>query len=245
MSIDWWSLGLQSINIAVLVWLLGRFFWRPVAGMIETRRKAAESTLAEAEASRAEASSALADIEATRAGFAAERDAVLAAAQEQAEKATAARRAEDDSVAATREMAARAAVAQDRAEAEAEWSRGAVTLATEMAGRLAARLEGSAVRAAFLDWLLQGIRAQPESVRKAAAAEGSALEATTATPLDTAEQDHHRKMISEALGGRPEITFTVDPDLIAGIELRSQHLEVGNSWRADLARMQKELAHGG
>ena len=34
MTIDWWTLGLQTVNVIALVWLLGRFFWRPLAGMI-------------------------------------------------------------------------------------------------------------------------------------------------------------------------------------------------------------------
>jgi len=29
MTIDWWTLGLQTVNVAILVWLLQRFFWRP------------------------------------------------------------------------------------------------------------------------------------------------------------------------------------------------------------------------
>ncbi|MBC7577978.1 MAG: F0F1 ATP synthase subunit delta [Tardiphaga sp.] len=243
MSIDWWSLGLQTINVAVLVWLLGRFFWRPVAAMIAQRREAVEATLKEAADSQAKAKAALADIEKTRIGFTTERDAILAAARDQAEKDSRARLAEEASAAAAREAAAKAAMAKDRQDAEKAWSQSAATLATEMAGRLAARLDGAAVRAAFLEWLLQGIRAQPEAMRLAAVAEAS-LEATTATELDAAEQGHCRAAIGEALAGHPDITFTVDPALIAGIELRGQHLEVGNSWRADLARIGKELAHG-
>lgn len=244
MTIDWWTLGIQTVNITILVWLLGRFFWRPVAAMIEQRRITAETTLKEAEASRTKAVAALAEIEQTRAGFAAERDAILAAAQEDAARANTARLAEEATAAAAREAAARAAIAKERAEAEAAWARSAASLATEIAGRLAARLDGAAVRAAFLDWLLQGLRALPEPVRQAAAAEDASLVATTATPLDSAEQDRCRALIGEALGARPEISFMVDPALVAGFELRGPHLEVTNSWHADLARIQKELAHG-
>lgn len=39
MTIDWATLGIETVNIAVLVWLLGRFFWRPVSGIIEARRQ--------------------------------------------------------------------------------------------------------------------------------------------------------------------------------------------------------------
>ena len=36
MSIDWVTLGLQAVNVAILIWILARFFWRPLAAMIET-----------------------------------------------------------------------------------------------------------------------------------------------------------------------------------------------------------------
>ena len=42
MSIDWWTLGLQTVNIVILVWLLQRFFWAPIAGMLVERRAAAQ-----------------------------------------------------------------------------------------------------------------------------------------------------------------------------------------------------------
>ena len=90
MTIDWWALGIQAVNVLILIWLLGRFFWRPVAAMIEQRRAAAQSMLAEAEAKSKQATAALADIEQTRTGFADEREAILAAAHEAAERTQAA-----------------------------------------------------------------------------------------------------------------------------------------------------------
>ena len=50
MSFDLWTLGFQAVNVLVLVWLLHRFFWKPVAGMIVTRQTAAATLLEEAEA---------------------------------------------------------------------------------------------------------------------------------------------------------------------------------------------------
>ena len=81
MTIDWWTIGIQTVNVVILMWLLGKFFWRPVAGMIDQRRIAAQKTLAEADAKRGAAIAALADIEKTRAGFAREREAILGAAR--------------------------------------------------------------------------------------------------------------------------------------------------------------------
>ncbi|MFZ2871513.1 MAG: F0F1 ATP synthase subunit alpha, partial [Zavarzinia sp.] len=77
MTIDWWTLGLQAVNVTVLIWLMARFFWRPLAAIIEARQTAAATILTEAEARRAEAAAEAAKIAEARAGIAAERDAIL------------------------------------------------------------------------------------------------------------------------------------------------------------------------
>jgi F-type H+-transporting ATPase subunit b len=243
MTIDWWTLGIQTVNVVILIWLLGRFFWRPVAAMIEQRRATAQRILAEAEAKCNEATAALAEIELTRSGFAQEREAILAAAHEAAERARAARLEEVEKEAASREAAARAAAGKESEAADKACAARASRLAVEIAQRLAARLEGPAVRAAFLEWLLEEIRTLPEPARQAAAADGVALEAISATPLEPADQEHYRELIGEAFGARPQIVFKADPALIAGLELHGPHLVVSNSWRADLSRILADLTH--
>jgi F-type H+-transporting ATPase subunit b len=243
MTIDWWTLGIQTVNVVILVWLLGRFFWRPVAAMIEHRRAAAQHTLAEAEAKRTEATAALAEIERTRAGFAHEREAILAAAHESAERARAARLEEAAKEAASLQVAAKAAIEKEKEAADEAWAERASRLAVEIAERLAARLDGPAVRATFLDWLLKEIRTLPDSARQAVAANGVGLEAISATPLDPADQERYRELIGEAFGAHPQIAFKADPVLIAGLELHGPHLVVSNSWRADLTQILADLTH--
>jgi F-type H+-transporting ATPase subunit b len=243
MTFDWWTLGIQAVNVIILVWLLGRFFWRPVAAMIEQRRAAARTILAEAEAKRSQATTALAEIERTRAGFAKEREAILAAAHEAAERARATRLEEVEKEAASLEAAARAAIEQEKEATDKAWAERATRLAVEIAKRLAARLDGSAVRAAFLDWLLTEIRALPDPARQAVAADGVTLEAISATPLDPADQERYRGLIGEAFGSHPQVAFKTDPSLIGGLELHGPHLVVNNSWRADLAKILADLTH--
>src|ERR1700722_13352918 len=95
MTLNWWTLGIQTVNVVILIWLLGRFFWRPVAAMIEQRRAAAQRIVAEAEAKRREAPAAcLAEAEqearsleaATRATIEKERQAVDKAWAERASR---------------------------------------------------------------------------------------------------------------------------------------------------------------
>lgn len=243
MTIDWWTLGFQAVNVLVLIWLLGRFFWRPVAAMIAERRDTAQKTLADADAKRAEAAAALADIAKTRASLVEERDAILRTAQETAEQAKAARLREAADQAAALEVAAKAAIARSQDAAENAWIERASRLAVDIAQRLAARLDGPEVATTFLNWLLKEIHNLPDAARQAVVASGATLEASTASPLAPAEQQRYRKLIGEAFGAELPILFKVDPDLIAGLELRGPHLIITNSWRADLTKILGDLAH--
>jgi F-type H+-transporting ATPase subunit b len=243
MTIDWWTLGLQTVNIAVLVWLLKYFFWAPIAGVIARRRADAQKASTDAQAARDEARNALADIARTSAGFAAERDKILADARAEAERAAAAILSQAAGKAAALVEAAKAGVAKDADAATRAWASRSSDLAVDIAKRLAARLDGPAVHALFLDWALAAIRALPASTRRATTGSGLALEAISATPLDPAEQKRATALIEDAFGAPVGIAFRADPGLIAGFEIRGEHLVVSNSWRADLTRILAELAH--
>jgi F-type H+-transporting ATPase subunit b len=243
MTIDWWTLGIQAVNVIILIWLLARFFWRPVAAMIEQRRATAQKLLTEAETTRNQAMDAIAEIERTRAGFDKERAAIIAAAREAAEQARIAMLAAATKEAVTLEASAKTAIEKERDAAEAAWIGRANLLAVEIARRLVARFNGPVISDAFLGWLLQEIRELPENVRDAVAADGVVLEAVSATPIEPTDQERYRKLIGEVFGGGPQIDFKVDAALIAGLELRGPHLVVANSWRADLAKILADLAH--
>jgi F-type H+-transporting ATPase subunit b len=167
----------------------------------------------------------------------------LAAAHEAAEQTRTARLDEAAKEAASLEADAKAAIEKEKALAGKVWADRASRLSIEIAERLAARLDGPAVRAAFLSWLLKEIRALPDPVREAVAADGVAFEAISATPLAPADQERYRERIGEAFGAHPQIVFKADPALIAGLELHGPHLVVSNSWRADLTQILAELTH--
>jgi F-type H+-transporting ATPase subunit b len=243
MTLSWWTLGLQTVNVVILIWLLGRFFWRPVAAMIEQRRATAQRIVAEAEAKRSEATAALTEIERTRAGFARERETILTQAHEAAERERVTRLTEVEKEARSLEDAMKTTIAKEKQAVDKAWAERASRLAVDIAERLAARLDGPAVRAAFLDWLVKEIRALPTSARQAAAAEGVTLEATSATALLPADQDRYREEIGAAFGVHPQIVFKADSALIAGLELQGPNFVVSNSWRADLTKILSGLTH--
>jgi F-type H+-transporting ATPase subunit b len=55
MLVDWFTVGAQTLNFLILVWLLKRFLYRPILDAIDTREKKIAATLASADTQKAEA----------------------------------------------------------------------------------------------------------------------------------------------------------------------------------------------
>src|SRR5512142_2341945 len=97
MHVDWWTLALQTVNVLILVWLLARFFFRPITAIVASRQDEARKILADADAARqrAEATQATADkARAEMARLLGEATHEAAAARAAAEAAAGRRRAE-------------------------------------------------------------------------------------------------------------------------------------------------------
>lgn len=241
MTIDWWTLGLEAVNVAVLMWLLARFFWRPLAGMVEQRRIAAAKELTDAAAKRAEADKVLAEITDARAGLAKEREAMLVAAAGEADKEHAARLAEATKEIEALRTAAHSAIARQKVEAGKAWREQAAKLAVDIAGRLTGRLDRTALTDCFLEGVVQGLQQLPEPQSRGLASQ--ALQLVSAHSLGPDEQSRCRARLVAALGSDPNLSFDVDPALIAGLALHGPNLVIANNWRADLDRILMDLSH--
>jgi len=77
MQIDWWTLGLQTLNVLVLLWILNRFLFRPVAEMIAKRQATVAQSLEEAQAAQAEAAAERDKAQAVTARLAGAQDELL------------------------------------------------------------------------------------------------------------------------------------------------------------------------
>jgi F-type H+-transporting ATPase subunit b len=240
MRIDWWTLGLQTINVLVLVWILSRFLFRPVVAIIEERRAATAKVLDDAEAARRQAVAARQDAEAEAARIVGARDEKLRLAAVEAETqraaAIAAARAEVEQLKAAAEAEMRAARASEAAAASDRAARLAVDIADKLLKRLpdAARVDG------FVDGLAEALASLPAASRDRIDA-GGKPRLTAARALDAREAQSCRDALAKALGRPLEFTIATDPDLIAGLELETPHAMIRNSFRGDLARVVEEL----
>lgn len=244
MTIDWWTMALQTINALVLIFILSRFLFRPVAGMIAARKAEAQAMLTDAAAARATAESAQQAMAEEAAALEADRAARRAAAakEAEAEKAAmlAAARSEADGVveAGKRAVEAMQAQAEDKASARAS------ELALEIAARLMDRLPAEARVAGFVDGLAEAAASLPENVRAGIVAAGEPLALKAPRALTRHEATLCKSRLAEAFGGAVTLKVEVVPELIAGLELEAQHASVRNSLRADLARIAGELKRG-
>jgi F-type H+-transporting ATPase subunit b len=244
MRIDWWTLALQTFNVLVLVWILTRFFFRPVANMVARRREEANMLLSDAAEARREAVDARADVEKMRAGVAEERDQLIMDAQQAA-------RTEKDKLVtqASQEIAklrseAEATMVHEKTAMEQEIIAHASELAVGIAQRLLGRLQSGASDALFLDALGRELHAlsPEEKVSLTSAAGEHPFELVTAVPLSNMEMQKIRGALKEALGSELRFEVRHDRELIAGLELHGPSVIVRNSWRADLDRIREELA---
>jgi F-type H+-transporting ATPase subunit b len=242
MRIDWSTLALQTVNVAVLVWLLAHFLFKPVANMIAARQDAARALLADAEAQkRAASDDRQAALEARHALETSREQAIETIdAEAGAEKAALLKDAQAD-------------IAQMRSEAQAQlerhaseqWHRlqaSAATLAADIAEKALARLPRESKISGFVDGLANAIAAVPASSRDELAAAGNALTLSFADAPTAGEQAAILDALSHAVGHSLQVQIAIDPSLIAGLELRGPHIVVSNHLRQDLDEIRASLA---
>jgi F-type H+-transporting ATPase subunit b len=236
---NWWTLGLQTVNFLILVWLLQHFLYQPVRELMERRKSeideayrkaaqtqaAADSARQQFEAMRADAARTAAKIlDEAREASARERNSMLAAARDEAESAAA---------------AAREQIAHEREHAERQLREKVARLGVEVAGALLRQsAPNGGVTPILADRALQMLEEMPHEQRQRMAAdlEGSKLEIASAAPLPPAQAEAYRQRIAAAFGRELTVEFTRDPDLIAGVELRLPHALVNCSWKQSLAQ---------
>jgi F-type H+-transporting ATPase subunit b len=239
MQIDWWTLGLQTVNALVLIWLLSRFLFRPITSILAERRAAAAHLLEDAAAKEASARALEEKAQAALAAIASDRAASVRAATAEAEEARRvlldAARAEAERLRANTQAELERIRKSDR-QAEAER---ATLLSLDIARRLLERLPSSSRVTGFLGGLVEAIGALSEETRADFRRRDAVL--TAARPLTAEEETLCRGELAKVFGGPVAFAMRADPSLLAGLELENEHTSIRNSLRADLERISAEL----
>ncbi len=248
MQIDWWTLGLQAVNFAVLVWLLRRFLYAPVRRVIAERKALVEAAQIEAAEAKAAAEAEAERLRQAQEALEAERQDVLEAAAKEAVEAARATAAEAQSAAQTQIAKAQAAIAAHRQSALVEAQGELAALAAGIAGRI---LQDSAAKIApgvFLEGLAAAIEALPEAERARLAADmakpGAVATVVTALPLPPQDHAAWSARLMPVLGGSGTLAFAEDAALLGGAELRLAHSLVKFGWADRVTAAQALMADG-
>jgi F-type H+-transporting ATPase subunit b len=248
MHINWWTLAFQTVNVLILIWILSRFFFRPVAEIVAKRQEATNKLLADAAVARQEATKLRTDTDNARAELGAEREKLIEQARKAAQVEKASLLAQSSEEIAKLRSEAEAAIAREKAAAEQSILARASELSVEIARRLLTRLPSTSSLTIFVDGLCQQVRGLPAEAKEsflATAATDGPCEVITAAPLSKDEMAQVRQRLTEAFGKDISVDFRSDPALLAGIELHSPKTIVRNTWQADLERIRAELNSDG
>lgn len=249
MQFDWTTFGLEALNFLVLVWLLKRFFYQPVLAVIEARRVAMATTIAdaaavqrEAEALKSEYQAHLAQVDKERAAASARFDADIAAertrrlAALQAEMVEERRRRE-------------ALEAHDRSQLELAQERNAMGIATRFAARFLERLAGPELEGRLVDLALSELVANGadklETLRAALREPGANIKVVSAYPLDAARRAAFTQAFSRLADRALEPTFAEDALLKAGVCIMAGSWVLMANLRDELSFFAESLDHGG
>lgn len=248
MHIDWWTLVLQTVNVLILVWILGRFFFRPVTAIVATRQGEAKKLLKDAASIRHQAEEARSQADKARAELDAQRLQFLDQSRQEA-KAEKAHLLEETSrdLAKMREAAA-AAAERERAACDSAMMQHAGELSLEIARRLLSRVPPDMALQTFAEELCREVRSLPDLSRAgllSTSKSGGTIEVLTATDLSDEQKQYLRRKLADALGAEVPMSFRRDETLMVGLELRGPATIVRNSWRSDLDRIREELTGDG
>jgi len=245
MHLDPWTLGLQAANFLVLVWLLHRFLYRPVLGIIAARQAAADKLTADVQAEKTAAESLRQSLESQRTANTQERDATLRQAREaaDAERQAVLAKARTDAEALRSE--AQKAFERERAEIVGSAGRDAARLAVSIVRRLLQDAPAVLAQDRMLDLVCEDVKSLPadskQHIAERVAADERTPEVVTAVALDKRTAERFGERLSAALGAPSMPVFRVDPALIAGVEVRLPFTILRRSWSEDLKRIEAEL----
>ncbi|HTW88213.1 MAG TPA: F0F1 ATP synthase subunit delta [Candidatus Binataceae bacterium] len=243
MNFSWWTFALQATNFLILVWLLGRFLFKPVSAMIARRKEEIASGIAVASAEKQKALDLEHELQAQRAGIEAERQKAI---EEQRPQLAAERQRTIDETRAEVEKIhnqANTQLSEERAAATQELFSRTVELAMHLAERLLRELALPSTEHAFLIRVLDYLDRLPAQERAALASQlgANALLVTTAHTLDAAEEAQWNEQLQKRVGAAAGIKFNSDPALIAGAKITFPSAILRFNWHDALLNAVQEI----
>ncbi len=245
MEFDWTSFALEGLNFLVLVWLLKRFFYRPVLAVIEKRQAATAKTIADAESVRREAGALKSDYQTRLAGVDKDRAEARAGLDEEiAAERTRRLAAVEVEVNADRQRR-KMLEAREESEHGAALEREALTVAARFASRFLDRLAGPELEAKLVALALSELDALAPDRLDVLRDPTVSIKVVSAYPLDAAQRTAFTQSLGRLAGRALAPEFTEDALLKAGVCIMAGAWVLMANLRDELGFFSGSLDHGG
>jgi len=243
MNFSWWTFSLQAVNFLILIWLLRRFLFKPVAAIVARRKEEIARGMTEVSVEKQKALNMQHDLQAQLASIEAERQKALE--EQRAQLVDERKKMLDEARTEAEKIRSQAAarLSEERAAATQELFAQIIELAVKLAERLLRELAVTSLDHTFLTRVLDYIDHLPAQERDALASHlgESSVEITTAHPLDAGEEAEWREQLEKRIGAKAEMRFRANPALIAGAEITFPNAILRFNWRDALATAAKEI----
>ena len=249
MEFDWTTFTLEIINFLILVWILKRFLYRPILGVIAKRRAGIEKTLADARRIETEASEIKQQNERHLAEWEAEKEAAKSSLLEE----LAAERERKMAVLETgiAEERERRRVLDERRQHDFERAveEQGIAQGAAFAARLLARVAAPELEARLYALLLEDLRGLPagdkRAVADAAAAPGLQIKVQSAFALDESKRAELTRALADLVGKTLPLEYRENPELVAGFQVSIGPWILHANLRDELKFFSGALRHAG
>ena len=246
MLIDWFTVGAQTLNFLILVWLMKRFLYKPILDAIDAREKRIALALADADAKRAEAEKERGEFQKKNVEFDQQRNALLSKVKDEV-KAERQRLFDEARQAADALRAKR----QDALQTELqnlhqEIARRSRDEVFSIARKMLTELAGTTLEERMSEVFVRRLRELGDEAKagltKVLKTSSDPVLVRSAYELPSAQRAAIQRALNETFSAEIQVRFETVPDVISGIELTANGWKVAWSVSDFLVSLEKSVA---
>lgn len=249
MDFDWSTFFIEIINFLILVWILKRFLYHPILGVVAKRRAGIETAMADARRIEAEAGELKGQSQRELARWKEDKEAAQAHLREELAAERERLMAElETAVAEERERRRVLDERQQRDFKRAVEEQG-IAQGAAFSARLLSRVAGPELETRLYALLLEdlrGLRAEDKrAVADAAATPGLQPKVQSAFALDAGKRAELEQVLADVVGKALPIEYRENPELVAGFQVSIGPWILHANLRDELKFFSGALRHAG
>jgi F-type H+-transporting ATPase subunit b len=245
MLFDWFTVGAQTLNFLVLVWLMKRFLYKPILDAIDAREKRIALALADAALKQVAAQKERDEFHQKNAEFDRQRNEWLGQAKDGAKAERQRLLDEARQVADTLRASKQDALTSELQTLHQDIARRSREEVFAIAQKVLTDLAGLSLEERMGEVFTQRLRELDDEARaglaKALKTSSNTVQVRSAFELPAAQRAAIQSALNDTFSGEVQIQFDTTPDLISGIELSANGWKVAWNIADFLASLEQRI----